>query len=90
MQEADLPSEEPDFDAVFAAHRKAFSALYSRISVEIAGDDTCEDDLASRLAQYRAGGSTSLPILYMNFARYLMISSAGTLPTKIQVINNFE
>ena len=88
VQEADLPSEEPDFDAVFAAHRKAFSALYSRISVEIAGDDTCEDDLASRLAQYRAGGSTSLPILYMNFGRYLMISSAGTLPPHLQGIWN--
>ena len=41
-------------------------------------------DTAQRLAAFRAGSDPSLPVLYFNFARYLLISSAGSLPPQLQ------
>ncbi len=87
LAEAALPPQKPDFAAAFAAHKKAFGALYDRVSLSVGGEAP-QADTAQRLAAFRAGSDPSLPVLYFNFARYLLISSAGSLPPQLQGIWN--
>ena len=87
LEEAIVPSQCPDYNAVFTAHKAAFGALYNRVSVTL-DCESSDDDTDKRLAAYRAGGEPSIPILYFNLGRYLLISSAGTLPPNLQGIWN--
>lgn len=87
-QEADLPVECPDVEAIFARHRAAFSERYDRASIAIGSEELPDADLAERLSAYRAGRDVTLPVLYFHFGRYLLLSSAGTLPPNLQGIWN--
>ena len=87
LSEAALPEARPDFDAAYAAHKTAFGAYYGRVSLSV-GETVPDGDTGRRLAAFRQGGDPSLPVLYFNFARYLLISSAGSLPPHLQGIWN--
>lgn len=78
------------FDAVRAAHRADYSALYSRCSIRL-GDDS-ELPTAERLARSVSGDDPGMAELYFNYGRYLLISCSrpGCLPANLQGIWNAE
>lgn len=87
-EEAVLPSDLPNFEAIFSRHQAAFSALYERVDISVGSENLPDMDLATRLSSYRAGQDVTLPVLYFHFGRYLLISSAGALPPNLQGIWN--
>jgi len=89
QEEAAVPSECPDFGAVFAAHKAEFGKLYNRAAITL-DCESSDIDTDKRLEAYRTGGEPSMPILYFNLGRYLLISSAGSLPPNLQGIWNEE
>ena len=80
-------AEDCRYKALRAEHSKAYGRLFDRVSLRL-GDDTCRDiPTDKRLERFAAGEpDASLPALYMQFGRYLLISSArpGSLPPNLQ------
>ncbi len=79
------------YDAVKADHIKDYSAQYSKFSLEL-GDGSMDDiSLLCWLDRVRkCDVSPEFSAMYMNYARYLLISSSreGTLPSTMQGIWN--
>ena len=75
------------FHALRAEHRKAYGRLFDRVSLRL-GDDLRRDIPTDRRLERFAEGEAdpSLAALYMQFGRYLLISSAreGSLPPNLQ------
>lgn len=83
LEELVFPPEK-EFDTLFRRHAEAFSALLGDASLEV---DVPESDLPTdeRIRLFREGAEPSLPLLYFEYGRYLMISgSSGELPLNLQ------
>jgi alpha-L-fucosidase 2 len=64
------------YDQLRAAHLADYQALFNRVSLDLghsAADDLPTD---ARLKKYTPGGDQSLPALYYQFGRYMMISAS--------------
>ncbi len=81
-------------EALYAQHKKAFTEKYAACTLEIEGAPAKEAQFTpERIAAYKADEGASdptVPILYFNFGRYLLISSCGELPPHLQGIWNEE
>lgn len=75
-------------DVSFLAHVRKYQSFYNKCKLSFSSKDTNESLTTNeRLALYQAGKSdASLPALYFNFGRYLLISSsrAGLMPANLQ------
>jgi alpha-L-fucosidase 2 len=78
------------YDAIYAAHKTDFSALYNRVNLKVLGSPLSSDfvnlaePLATRLK--KAASDPFLAATYFNFGRYLLISCSreGALPANLQ------
>ncbi len=75
---------ERDFAWLFGRHAAAFARLKGDAALEI---DVPDSGLPTdeRIRLFREGGDPSMPLLYFEYARYLMVSgSSGELPLNLQ------
>ena len=83
-------SAEYGYDLIKQHHISDYQQLYGRSSLEVGGESSLLPT-DKRLERYSSGEcDNSLPVLYWNFARYLLISCSrpGTLPANLQGIWN--
>ena len=76
--------DEKDFDLLFRRHAQAFAALRGDAALDVS---LPESDLPTdeRIQMFREGNDPSLPLLYFEYGRYLMVSgSSGELPLNLQ------
>ena len=69
------------------AHREAYGRLFDRVKIRLGNDDRSGIPTDERLERFAAGEEDpALAALYMQFGRYLLISSAreGSLPPNLQ------
>jgi alpha-L-fucosidase 2 len=74
-----------NFDELFERHTRRFTILRGDALLDVDVED--HDDLPTdqRIARFREGNEPSLPILYFEYGRYLMVSgSSGELPLNLQ------
>ena len=74
-----------DFETLFARHKVCFAALRGDAMLDVAVDG--RDDLPTdeRIRLFREGKEPSMPLLYFEYGRYLMVSgSSGELPLNLQ------
>ena len=79
----DFP-ESADYRELFERHLPAFREAMGRAMIDV---DLPEPDADTdvRLADYKAGGDPTLPLLYFEYGRYLLVSgSSGELPLNLQ------
>ncbi len=72
---------------LYADHVKDFQKLYNRVSFNLGGSNRAELSTPERLQEFwKDGDDNGLPALYMQFGRYLLISSSreGGLPANLQ------
>ena len=82
---------EKGYAQVKADHIKDFSGLYNRFKFELQDNNAQDMPLTTWLDKVRSGEVTpAFTELYMNFTRYMMISSsrAGSLPSNLQGVWN--
>ena len=75
------------FDKLSEKQKKDYTALFERFELEIEGPSHDSIPIDRRLELYSEGQEdTGLEVLYLQYARYLMISSSrpGTLPMHLQ------
>ncbi|MET3897434.1 alpha-L-fucosidase 2 [Devosia sp. UYZn731] len=80
-----------DFDTLLANHVAAHRAQFDRLDIDLgAGRSDLPTD--ERIANFATGDDPALAALYVQYGRYLMISSSrpGTQPTTLQGIWNKE
>lgn len=80
-----------DFDTLLANHLAAHHAAFGRLEIDLgAGRSDLPTD--ERIANFANGDDPALAALYVQYGRYLMISSSrpGTQPTTLQGIWNKE
>jgi alpha-L-fucosidase 2 len=76
--------EEQCFDTLFERHAKHFAELKGDSVVDIEVEE-CDLPTDQRIAFFREGKEPSLPLLYFEYGRYLMVSgSSGELPLNLQ------
>ncbi len=76
--------EENCFDTLFERHAKRFITLKgdARLAVDVEESDLPTDQ---RIRAFREGREPSMPLLYFEYGRYLMVSgSSGELPLNLQ------
>jgi alpha-L-fucosidase 2 len=78
-----------DWQTLRAGHVAAFSSVYDRVSLDIAGGDSSRP-LGERLKNLAVTGDNGLMALYFNYGRYLQIATSlmGELPGNLQGIWN--
>ncbi len=83
-----------DFDEVLEAHTREHKTLFTRVSLDLPGDEELESlPLEERLARVRTGeDDPSLPALYFNYGRYLLMASSrnSDQPANLQGLWNAE
>ena len=74
------------------AHVADHQSLFHRLSLDLGHSDAEALPTNVRLQRYQPGGDPSLPELYFQFGRYLLIASSrpGTQPANLQGIWNHE
>ncbi|MGB3336125.1 MAG: glycoside hydrolase family 95 protein [Devosia sp.] len=80
-----------DFDKLLADHVAAHQAQFDRLDIDL-GEGREDLPTDERIANFAAGDDPALAALYVQYARYLMISSSrpGTQPSTLQGIWNKE
>ena len=80
-----------DFDRLLADHVAAHRAQFDRLAIDL-GEGREDLPTDERIANFDAGDDPALAALYVQYARYLMISSSrpGTQPSTLQGIWNKE
>jgi alpha-L-fucosidase 2 len=76
-----------DYDSLRREHIADFSALFSRVELDLGQEGLNSLPTDQRLARYKTGASdNSLEALYFDYGRYLLISSSrpGSLPANLQ------
>lgn len=74
-----------DFDTLFARHTEQFARLRGNAVLDVDVQDNDHIPTDERIAKFRAGDEPSLPLLYFEYGRYLMVSgSSGELPINLQ------
>lgn len=78
-----------DFDALLARHIAAHQAQFDRLAIDL-GEGRSDLPTDQRIANFAQGDDPGLAALYVQYARYLMISSSrpGTQPSTLQGIWN--
>ncbi|MGF7140641.1 glycoside hydrolase family 95 protein [Roseimarinus sediminis] len=82
--------ESKDYKEIKAAHHNDYSALYNRFSLTLGGDDKSQLPTDERINGIKTAPDNGLAALYVQYARYLMLSSGrkGTNPPNLQGIWN--
>jgi alpha-L-fucosidase 2 len=83
--DADTGFIESDFESLLSRHIKNWQKAYNNCAIEIKLEDI-EKYTDERLEALKSGADFTLPVLYFNFGRYLMLASAGNLPPQLQGI----
>lgn len=78
---------ECDFDVLLNEHIKNWQKAYNTCSVEIRSE-CINNYTGERIEMLKKGEDCTLPVLYFNYGRYLLLSSAGGLPPHLQGIWN--
>ena len=80
-----------DYDRLLADHVAAHHAQFDRLAIDL-GEGREDLPTDERIANFAAGDDPALAALYVQYARYLMISSSrpGTQPSTLQGIWNKE
>ena len=74
-----------DFETLFARHKVRFSALRGEAVLDVAVEDGSDLPTDQRILRFREGLEPSMPLLYFEYGRYLMVSgSSGELPLNLQ------
>ena len=76
-----------DYPTLLSDHVKAYRQLFDRVSLDLGASERDRWPIDRRLAAYQQDGNDpSLPALYFQFGRYLLISSTrpGLLPPNLQ------
>ncbi len=74
-----------DFEALFARHKVSFAALRGNAVLDVAVEEVDDLPTDQRIQLFREGKEPSLPLLYFEYGRYLMVSgSSGELPLNLQ------
>jgi len=74
-----------DFAALFERHEKNFAALRGDAVLDVAVEDGDDLPTDERIRRFREGNEPSMPLLYFEYGRYLMVSgSSGELPLNLQ------
>ena len=78
--------QEKDYNEIYTAHVKDFSALYKRVELFLGESKESMRPIDERIACYTPGQDPALTALYFQFGRYLLISSSrpGTQPANLQ------
>ncbi len=78
------------YDSLLAAHMQEYRSYFNRFSLDLGGHEKRILPTDRRLAENRSKPDRDLATLYVQYARYLMISSArpGTHPPNLQGIWN--
>lgn len=79
------------FDALKASHIQDYQRLFKRLELDLAATDTPDLPTDERLKRYTEGGTDrALEVLYMQYGRYLLISSSRTpkVPANLQGLWN--
>ena len=75
------------WDEILRAHRRDYRRLFDRYSIKLDGGDRSDIPTPARLEAFaKDGNDPALEALYMQFGRYLLISSSreGGLPANLQ------
>lgn len=73
-----------DFTALFERHARKFSSLKGDSVLDVETEE-CDLPTDERVRLFREGKEPSIPILYFEYGRYLMVSaSSGELPMNLQ------
>lgn len=78
------------FEKIKAAHVKEYQQYFNRFSVNLGSNANEKLPMNERIEKFAATGDPSLVALYMQYGRYLLISSSrpGTMPPNLQGIWN--
>ena len=78
-----VSEEIPNYDISFEEHRKEFKHRLgeSKIILDLPENEDATD---KRIAALAKGNDSSLPILFFNFAKYLMVAGSGKYPQNLQ------
>ena len=77
--------QEEDFDVLFARHAQTFVTLRGDAVLDIAIEDADDLPTDERIRLFREDKEPSMPLLYFEYGRYLMVSgSSGELPLNLQ------
>lgn len=81
---------EKGYDALYQEHVADYTALFSRVKLDIGQGQGALLPTNRQLEQYRENGNTALEALYFQYGRYLLIASSrdGSLPANLQGIWN--
>jgi len=86
LQQVDKASRK-SWKSLLAAHIKEYRRLFNRVSLRIDGNNRANLPTPQRLEEFwKNGNDPALEALYMQFGRYLLISSSreGGLPANLQ------
>jgi alpha-L-fucosidase 2 len=83
---------EKSFDSLLTAHLAEHRRLFRRLSIDLGTTPAAAQPTVARIAGFAAAEDPALAALYLQFGRYLMISSSrpGTQPANLQGIWNKE
>ena len=74
-----------DFDTLLARHIRQFTVLRGDAVLDVDIEDNDDLPTDERIARFREGNEPSMPLLYFEYGRYLMVSgSSGELPLNLQ------
>lgn len=77
--------EKTDFDALFDTHARRFSRLLGDAVLNVPTDDADDVPTDERIERFSRNDDATLPVLYFNYGKYLMVSgSSAELPLNLQ------
>jgi alpha-L-fucosidase 2 len=81
-----------DFDTLLEAHLVEHRRLFRRLAIDLGRTDAADLPTRTRITNFAEGDDPALAALYVQYGRYLMISSSrpGTQPSTLQGIWNKE
>ncbi len=84
--------EGKSWDAMLAAHIDEYQAYFDRLEIDLGASEQAEKPTVQRIAEFAREDDPALAALYLQYGRYLMISSSrpGTQPANLQGIWNKE
>jgi len=85
-------AELKSYDQLLADHVSAHQQLFSRLEIDLGHTAAAERPTDDRISRFAEGNDPALAALYVQYGRYLMITSSrpGTQPANLQGIWNHE
>ena len=92
MEQRLATAAQKSFDALLAAHLREHRRLFRRLAIDLGTTPAAAKSTPARIASFATTNDPALAALYVQFGRYLMISSSrpGTQPANLQGIWNKE